>query len=80
MTACKEGQLEKVRELPALTGAEAVDVHVVDGDGPEAAFRAACSKGHTDIVRELLSLTGRCRIPDRVRQRAAKFEALRDLL
>ena len=78
--ACRSGHIDIVRELLALTGARAVDVHAADGNGPEAAFRGACANGQTDIVRELLGLTGHRRIPDSVRQRAAKFESLKDLI
>ncbi|CAE7196147.1 YCF1, partial [Symbiodinium sp. KB8] len=56
--ACRDGGLARVHHLLALTGAQAVDVHVADGGGPEAAFRWACTTGHTDIVRELLALEG----------------------
>ena len=39
-----------MRELLGLTGAQKVDVHAADEDGPEAAFRLACKEGHTDVV------------------------------
>ena len=47
-----------MRELLALTGPRAVDVHARDWLGPEGGFRGACKNGHLEVVRELLALEG----------------------
>ena len=56
--ACSHGRLEAVRELLALRGKQAIDVHLEDWQGPEAGFRHACASGNVDLVRELLALKG----------------------
>ncbi|CAE7904240.1 unnamed protein product, partial [Symbiodinium sp. KB8] len=47
--ACSGGHIDIVRELLALDGPLAVNVHADDGDGPEAAFRRACKHGHLEV-------------------------------
>ena len=54
LAACRTYRLAKLRELLALSGNDAVDVHAQD----EEAFRSACIAGHLGVVRELLALTG----------------------
>ncbi len=54
IAACICGSLAVVRELLALRGDRAVDVH----RGCEHAFERACFHGHTPIVCELLALRG----------------------
>ena len=63
--ACANGQLDVVRELLALQGDRAVDVHAQN----EYAFRAACANDHMPVVRELLALEGaQAPDPDVVRE------------
>jgi len=57
--ACGNDHLDVVRELLALQGDRAVDVHANN----ELAFRWACANGHMPVVRELLALEG-ARAPD----------------
>ncbi len=54
LLACVCGEGCVVRELLALTGDRAVDVHA----GGEGGFHAVCRGGHVDVVRKLLALTG----------------------
>ena len=58
IAACKKGNVPRVRELLALRGDTAVNVHAGDGDGPEAGFRLACVHGHVDVASELMGLDG----------------------
>jgi len=52
--ACENGYLDVVREMLALQGDRAVDVHA----GGVYGFQLACENGHLDVVRELLALQG----------------------
>jgi hypothetical protein len=69
--ACKEGKLDLVRELLALSGDREVDVHAMD----ERALFNACSSGHVDVVRELLALSGHREVDVHARNDSAFISA-----
>ena len=56
--ACGGGHVGMVRELLALSGIAAVNVHAEGRYGREGGFTLACENGHVAVVRELLALTG----------------------
>ena len=56
LAACANGHVEVVRELLALTGDRAVDLHSMHGrrGAGVMSFRAACTNGHVEVVRWLV--------------------------